>query len=155
MRLLICGSRKWQDYVAVLEAIKAVTAVLGRPEVIIHGAARGADSYADCAAAYLRIPVEAYPVGQAMYDEHGKSAPAVRNRIMFLRGRPTHAIGFQDNFTQWSGTVDMLSICDAQDVPVACLSSRDQVMYWGSHGCPFGSLSDWISAATGGPVGTA
>jgi hypothetical protein len=58
-RVLVCGSRHWSDYSAIVEAI---TALEPMPSLIIHGGATGADSLAGTAAHYLGIPVQVFPL---------------------------------------------------------------------------------------------
>ena len=45
MKLLVCGSRGWKDYPAILGYITEK-----RPRLVIHGGALGADRMADRAA---------------------------------------------------------------------------------------------------------
>lgn len=86
MRLLICGSRKWNDGGLIGLIIDAI-----KPEVVIHGSAKGADSYADFWARFKKIEVEAYP---AEWDRWGKTAGVIRNQKMLDEGKPDAVFAF-------------------------------------------------------------
>lgn len=82
MKILICGSRDWTDphaiYV-VLAGAKALADTLEEPLVLVHGAAKGADSLAADMAERLRITALPFP---ALWDKHGKAAGPIRNQQM-------------------------------------------------------------------------
>jgi hypothetical protein len=84
MRLLVCGGRDFFDVVALREAMNAVVGE-ETDVVVIHGAARGADSLADQIAREAKVPVEAYP---ADWEKHGKRAGFLRNSKMLREGKP-------------------------------------------------------------------
>lgn len=50
MRILVTGSREFDDLAAVRRTLEAVTAGRRRPHTVVHGAARGADHLASLAA---------------------------------------------------------------------------------------------------------
>lgn len=100
MRLLIAGSRDWQDETPIRQALERA-----RPTVLIHGAARGADSIAARLAYAMGIEVCAYP---ADWNCHGRSAGPLRNQCMLDEGRPEWAILFADYIATSHGTRDML-----------------------------------------------
>lgn len=80
MRILVCGSRTFTDAQRMeIELRQRV-----RPgDVIVHGAARGADQLANQAAARLGLKVQAYP---AQWAQHGKRAGILRNIEMLDSG---------------------------------------------------------------------
>jgi hypothetical protein len=80
MRVLVCGSRGWTDYEAILRRLTQIAE--GRP-TIVHGAASGADTLADDAAKTLNLTVERYPADWATY---GKRAGFIRNERMLDTG---------------------------------------------------------------------
>jgi hypothetical protein len=63
----------------------------GRPKVIIHGAASGADTLAKKWARGNRCPDEAY---YADWKAHGRAAGPIRNRLMIEEGKPDLVIAF-------------------------------------------------------------
>jgi hypothetical protein len=100
VRLLIAGSRYWDDPVPIRQALERA-----RPTVLIHGAARGADSIAARLAYAMGIEVLAFP---ADWDRHGRGAGPLRNQRMLDDGRPEWAILFADYIATSYGTRDML-----------------------------------------------
>lgn len=106
LRVLVCGDRHWRDE----RIIRTVLAGLGAPAVdvvVIHGAARGADSIADRVARRLGYRVESYP---AEWERYGKAAGPIRNRRMLVEGRPDVVIAFHDDLAASTGTADMVTI---------------------------------------------
>lgn len=110
MRLLVCGGR---DYTAVGDAHRMLDALHGlRPiGMLIHGAARGADSIAANWAKTRGIATVAYP---ADWDRFGKRAGPVRNRQMLHEARPDAVLAFPGG----RGTADMVKQARAQKVPI-------------------------------------
>lgn len=103
MRVLVCGSRTWENYSAVYNRLAA----LPPGTVIVHGhCPRGADAHADRAATELGLPVERYP---ADWDRYGKSAGHRRNAEMLDTVSPTngYVIAFQrDGSPGTQNTID-------------------------------------------------
>jgi hypothetical protein len=126
MRILVCGSRYWDDGAAVHAGIFGLTALAGDdPDtIIIEGGARGADAEAaSWARAFAPLLHERYP---ADWDTHGKAAGPIRNRRMLgrlLEGHPAeqrYVLAFKDGF-DWTlkrgGTEHMVRIAKAAGVP--------------------------------------
>lgn len=101
MRLLITGDRDWSDYEAVLRVVEKL-----RPSVVIHGAARGTDTFAGVAADALCIEVESYP---ARWKEFGRAAGPIRNQAMLDLGQPDLVVYFHDDLERSRGTRDMVN----------------------------------------------
>ncbi len=119
MKVLICGSRTWHD----IEAIRQVLWALPRDTVIIHGTARGADSIAGRLAQTLGMRVEEFP---AEWEEYGRAAGPIRNRLMLDEGRPDLVHAFQAGMTRSRGTADMISQARQAGVPVVLHSQEAQ-----------------------------
>lgn len=121
MRDLHCGDRNWTDREPIRFFIQGkfdgFTA-----DVIIHGAARGADSIAGEIAEKLGIEVEAYP---AEWDEYGKAAGVIRNQQMLEVGMPDRVIFWHKNLEKSKGTRDMVRIAKEAGVTVI-----DGWKYW-------------------------
>lgn len=109
-RILICGSRTWEDALAVREVI----ARLPDGTVVIHGAAPGADSVADQAARDRGLPRKAYP---ADWKAYGDAAGPIRNARMLAEGRPDRVIAFRMP-GESRGTDDMVRQARAAGIPV-------------------------------------
>jgi hypothetical protein len=112
-RVLVCGSRHWSDYSAIVEAI---TALEPMPSLIIHGGATGADSLAGTAAHYLSIPVQVF---KAPWVEHGRAAGFIRNRFMLIEGRPDLILAFASPcLAESKGTAHMVALARKAGIPV-------------------------------------
>lgn len=110
MKILVCGGRDFSDRDALFAALDA--AHERRPiQVLIHGAARGADSLAGEWADERGVLSAAM---KALWEKHGrKAAGPIRNRGMLLL-RPDGVIAFPGG----SGTADMVAAAREVDVPV-------------------------------------
>lgn len=124
----------------ILRTLNGIILSHGRPEAVIVGRARGADTLSKAAALFNGIAVEGYG---ADWDTYGRAAGPIRNQQMLDEGQPTHLVAFTDTFDIWSGTVDMCTKADLDGIPMACLSNRDQVERWRAAGCPFGPFHAW------------
>lgn len=115
-RVLVCGSREWEDGAAIRTALEA-QAEDSHGIVVIHGDARGADRTADVVARSLGFDVMKMP---ADWRTHGKAAGPIRNKLM-LDLRPDVVLAFKDEFN-WAlnrgGTEHMVKI--ALDAGVPC-----------------------------------
>jgi hypothetical protein len=88
-RVLVTGSREFDDYAVVCQAIGDVMMRLIAAEgpyphvVVVHGGARGADTLAERAARAFGMAVERHP---ADWNAHGRSAGFKRNAAMVSLG---------------------------------------------------------------------
>lgn len=102
-RVLICGGRDYADELSIHSALLSV--LKSSPiEVVIHGAARGADTLAAKVAAALSIPTLRFP---ADWERYGRAAGAIRNARMLVEGKPTLVLAFPTRKSR--GTWDMVS----------------------------------------------
>jgi len=109
MRVLICGSRTWRDFEAIVNEVKKLPR---EGSVIIEGCApRGADHLAERAAFLFGIPVEHYPANWGVY---GRRAGYVRNEQMLKQGQPDEVWAFWDGSSK--GTANMVNIAQAAGV---------------------------------------
>jgi hypothetical protein len=83
IRILITGSRDWNDYEVIERAILDVVGNTTGPVMIVHGAARGADTIAGEIAKKHAFSVETHP---ALWNKHGKAAGPIRNQEMVDTG---------------------------------------------------------------------
>jgi hypothetical protein len=121
MRLLICGSRYFNDYAVVR---KAVSQLPRPPLVIIHGNCRGADQLGGRVAVDLGIPVLVY---HADWDRHGKSAGPKRNQRMLDEGRPDLVLAFLATYCESRGTRDMIAKAKRAGVEVRAVEVGNEV----------------------------
>ena len=124
-RVLVFGSRDWphigvirRDMVALSKSIGAYT--------LVHGAARGADSYADKIAESIDFERDPFP---AYWSEDGRAAGVIRNQKMLDSGID-YAMGYILNESR--GSEDMLRRLRDQETPR--LVTRLETMLY--HGFP-------------------
>jgi hypothetical protein len=107
VRVIVCGSRDWNDREAIAERIIALPV----DAVVVH-AARGADRIAEQEAQKAGLLVEAHP---ADWSRYGKSAGHVRNEEMAALGADL-CLGFWDGRSE--GARSMLKKAEAHGIPV-------------------------------------
>ena len=100
MKLLVCGGRDYTDRIALFKALDHLHARRA-VELIIHGAARGADKLAAEWAGARGIQSQAFP---ALWHVHGKAAGYIRNQHMLDAGKPDGVAAFPGG----RGTADMI-----------------------------------------------
>ena len=110
MRLLVTGDRDWTD----ADAIRLCLLDL-KPEVVIHGAAPGADSLADEVAKELGIERLSFPAKWKLY---GRAAGPIRNQQMLDEGKPDTVVYFHHDLPSSKGTANMLKRARLADLPV-------------------------------------
>lgn len=118
--IIVCGGREFADRGAVYRALAKATTGASRV-LIIHGAARGADSLAHDWATAKRAAAERVSVEEwhADWIRLGRAAGHARNRDMLVRllACPHKRKGVIA-FPGGSGTAGMVRIARAADVPV-------------------------------------
>lgn len=110
-RVLVCGGRDFNDTLRVWSVLDHYQREAGGFAVLIHGAARGADTLAGEWAAARNVPVLAFP---ADWNAHGRSAGHIRNAQMIGEGKPSLVIAFPGG----RGTADMMRQARSVWVPV-------------------------------------
>ena len=105
MRVLVTGDRNWKR----MDIIERELRKLPSDTIIIHGAARGADSLAKFVAERIGLKVindgKGFP---ADWRRYGKGAGPVRNQQMIDEGKPDLVIAFHENLNESRGTKDMV-----------------------------------------------
>lgn len=119
LRVLICGSRDWDDDEIIDVVVSGLTREY-RPLTLIHGAARGADSIAAESGRVdqgrgLAVNVIPFP---ADWDAHGRAAGPIRNQQMLDEGKPDWVIAFTNDLEASRGTRDMVGRAHKAGVPV-------------------------------------
>jgi hypothetical protein len=115
-RILVCGGRDFKCREQLFQMLDTLAGVsdeepLGEPVVIIHGAARGADSLADEWAVINWQTIEEY---KAEWDKYGKRAGYIRNKRMLDEGKPDLVVAFPGG----KGTAMMVDIATKAGVKV-------------------------------------
>ena len=111
MRILVTGDRNYRNAVEVYSNLQYETE--GRDAVVVHGDAKGADTYAEVCAQLLGVPTEPHP---ADWDKYGRRAGPVRNQEMLDSGID-YWIAFHDNIAESKGTADMIERCKKAGIP--------------------------------------
>jgi hypothetical protein len=101
VRLLVFGSRTWEDRDAVNVVLSGFAElVMGFADadglVIIEGGAPGADRFAGVWADARGLPDDLHERYAADWDRYGDAAGPVRNARMLAEGKPDRAVGFVD-----------------------------------------------------------
>ena len=111
MKILACGDRNWINGSAIRRELEKYPL----DTIIIHGAARGADSIAGSIALSLGMQVEVYP---AQWNLYGKGAGPIRNKQMLDEGKPDKVLAFHENIESSKGTKDMVKISQEAEIEV-------------------------------------
>lgn len=101
-RVLFTGSRGWPFYLQVVEVATQLRDVIG-PYTLVHGAARGLDTFAGMAARALELEEDPMPANWAVY---GKAAGVIRNAVMLAK-KPVLVVAFWHG--QSRGTLDCIN----------------------------------------------
>ena len=111
MRVLITGSRHWNDEATMLARFRELDGTM-EEVTIVHGNAAGADHMAGVLAMVLMFKVEVYP---ADWQHHGKAAGPLRNQVMVDAGA---ALGLAFPWPESKGTWDCVRRAADAGIPV-------------------------------------
>jgi hypothetical protein len=109
-KVLVCGGREGVDEIIVW-AVLAYKHAAHPFSLVIHGGARGVDTFAGTWAAARGVPVRVYP---ADWKKHGRGAGPIRNKQMLVEGKPDVVIAFPGG----AGTANMIMQATSMNVPV-------------------------------------
>jgi hypothetical protein len=110
VRVLICGSRTWNDLGSIARVIRA----LPEGTTVICGGALGADSIAQTLAEARGLIVLTV---RADWARHDHAAGPIRNQRMLDEGRPDRVIAFRMPGVS-RGTDDMIRRATKAGIPV-------------------------------------
>ena len=114
-RILVTGSRDWDDAAPVCAALRAASAEHGAGNiVIVHGGARGADAWAAEYARIFGIRAEPHP---ARWNEFGKAAGFRRNAEMVTLGADL-CLAFYKQGAGNKGTDHCARLAERAGIPV-------------------------------------
>jgi len=108
---LVCGGRDFTDQAQLEQCLDNYVTLLGIPDKLIHGAARGADTLAGSWAISRGIDYAAVP---ADWKKYGFKAGLIRNQVMLDLYPVTRVIAFPGG----TGTAHMIRITTAAGLPV-------------------------------------
>jgi hypothetical protein len=116
-RLLVCGSRTFNDYDMLSVVLDHYVDTVDVPAVVINGGADGADMLARRWARAAGIPLVTV---HADWKAHGKAAGPIRNQQMLDEYSPDLVFAFYDKPRAESrGTAHMVGIARKAGVEVA------------------------------------
>lgn len=119
-RILVCGSRNWDDEDAVHAALFGWSAMIGDHVLgVISGMAKGADAHAANWARTFKTPLYEFHADWATF---GKAAGTIRNLRMLNVGKPNQVLAFSDNLAESRGTRHMVTVSRRAGVPVHLIS---------------------------------
>ena len=113
MKVLVCGSRSWDDWLAVAERLGR----LPRGTTVIHGGARGADQIAARCASRLGLRIEEFLPDWS----NGKRAGLDRNLVM-LDQQPDLVIAFWDGRS--TGTTHTIAEASKRGIPAEVFGAK-------------------------------
>jgi hypothetical protein len=111
VRVLVCGGREYGKSQDELLQLEAVLSRIPHIEVVIHGAARGADALAGDWARRNGVKEEIYP---ADWNSFGRAAGPMRNLEMLKAGKPDLVVAFPGG----TGTAHMVKASQQAKVKV-------------------------------------
>jgi hypothetical protein len=124
MKVLVCGSRDWEDQFivdAVLSGLDSEREFIA----VVHGAARGADTLGKKWGERRGRPRLPFPADWRPNGVYDPTAGHKRNQQMLDEGKPDICIAFKDDFN-WKldkgGTEDMVKRAKAAGVPTYVIS---------------------------------
>lgn len=92
MKVLVCGSRDFNDYSKLCNEMDKLPLDENQPITIISGTARGADKLGERYAEECGWGLERYP---ADWKTQGKRAGFIRNAQMLREGKPDLVVAFR------------------------------------------------------------
>jgi len=129
MRVLVCGSRHFNDWPLFLEKMERIALEhFPRTEedeygnflyvvTIIHGNAKGTDTLADQWAVINWTGLKVYP---ADWNTYGEAAGPIRNKQMLDEGKPDLVVAFLAPDSR--GTKNMIEQAEKAGVPVKVIN---------------------------------
>lgn len=116
MRILFCGDRNWFKKSYIKEALSWFSP---KYDIIIHGAANGADYLAGEIAESMGWPTDRILSFPAEWNKFGKDAGRIRNAQMLREGKPDLVLAFHDDICRpRCGTRNMINQSKIAGVPV-------------------------------------
>jgi len=114
MRILICGSRNYEDTPKIYRYLYSLVIEDRNRITIVHGAAKGADFAAGFLGKAMGFSIDPH---EADWPQHGKSAGILRN-IEMLESGVDLVVYFSKDLENSKGTSHMVKIAREANVPV-------------------------------------
>lgn len=117
MKVLVCGDREWRNIAVIRRELKK----LPQDTIIIHGAARGADTIGANVAYELGMRTVSFP---ADWKSFGKAAGVLRN-IEMLDEKPDLVLAFHNDLNKSKGTAHTVSNAQKRGMTVKVITERE------------------------------
>lgn len=111
MRVLVCGSRRFNDALTLGSWLGGIHKNNGPITLLIEGGASGADFMARKFAEWASIPTQTF---EAEWSRYGRRAGPLRNKRMIEEGKPDLVVAFEGG----KGTADMVRQAEAAGIRV-------------------------------------
>jgi hypothetical protein len=119
MRVLVCGSRHFNDYALMREVLCGMFDT-DDTVTLIHGNAKGADQMSEQALKgwfrggfeIIRFPAD--------WKTYGKAAGPIRNKQMLVEGQPDLVIAFLAEGSR--GTANMIKLATEANIPIKVIN---------------------------------
>lgn len=122
VRVLVSGSRQWNDVVLLRSVLREIVTEGEPPIVLIHGGAKGADSLASTLCSEEGWREE---VWHPDWDTHGKAAGPLRNKAM-VDSSPNVCVAFVVEGAS-KGTGSCVKFARAANIPVHVVTPDGRV----------------------------
>lgn len=125
MRLLVCGSRHWDDFETLSLCLDwFYDAFHASGFCVIEGGAKGADQLAGKWVAVQKRAGRAieHKVFEADWKRHGRAAGPMRNQVMLDVGKPHAVIAFTPDLSKSIGTANMVHKAQNHRLPVVLVN---------------------------------
>jgi len=123
MKVLVTGDRNWTSYRRIREVLEKLDP---RPEILVQGGARGADTIAAMIGYRLGMEVREY---KADWEKYGPSAGQRRNIEMLVKEMPDLVLAFHENIEKSKGTRHMIRIARDERIPVRLFTKTKETRY--------------------------
>lgn len=117
-KVLVCGSRKYEDRDRVYEVLDTYLTKIGPKLMLIIGGAAGADTFARDWAASRKVD---HLTLYAKWDLYGRSAGPIRNRRM-AKKKPKLVLAFAEDVDSTKGTRDMIAVAEKAKIKTKVFS---------------------------------
>lgn len=118
VRLLICGSRGFDDAGLMSTKLSAIVSAVKEPITVLSGCARGADQLGELWAADRGYPIDMYPVD---WDRSRHAAGLRCNQEMI--DSATHVVAFWDGLSR--GTERVINLAKTKGLPLRVVEIGD------------------------------
>jgi hypothetical protein len=115
VKVIVCGSRHWDDWDTIRRELEALPA----GSTVVVGSGAGAEVIAGALALHVGLQVRAFP---ADWDSDGSEAGAAQNQRMLEEERPDLVLVFHPNLEEGRATWDMFQRARLQGIEVRVIA---------------------------------